>query len=415
MKPKEKRHKSVTETAKEAFGLGKKKDKEPSPGQVATQNRDIGADIISTLRSIDFASGRLKNVTEDGDPETLSMIRNRLVNLLKETPTIFDDMTEVGRILLYSAKAWKAAVEDGYPNKAFWARSALTVGVGYLWGNVPEDKEELRDAILKSRIAYMEDYKTMIQLNETVDHLDRSIGSIQREIDEKREEEKKFADELKKMSATDEGRSRFARLEVAVDDVDTLNSEDRELLEWINKNQVNSQSIVMKMRESASQKAKRVTCWQQTEAVSLRLKENPDAVVQNLTGEVAGIIKKLLNEQTARWAEAKVVNDMMAQSLAGMKAVENGADAQSVRADTVGYVKDMVLGSDADRRNKQLEADRKNEWLRQVENKAAREAEEKARNEELQKQYEKLAQTVDNTVENTDENKTEQVQYNTVG
>ena len=411
MKPKEKRHKSVTETAKEAFGLVKKKDKEPSPGQIATQNRDIGADIISTLRSIEFASGRLKSAAEDDSPK----IRNRLVNLLNETPTIFDDMTEVGRILLYSAKAWKAAVKDGDPNKAFWARSALAVGVGYLWGNVPEDKEELRDAILKRRIAYMEDYKVMIGLNEELDSFDRSISSIQREIDEKREEEKKFADELKKMSATDEGRERIARIQVAVDDVDVLSVEDREFLEWINKNKVNSQSIVMKARECSSEMSKRISCWQKAEVVSLRLKENPDAVVQNLTGEVARMIKKLQNEQAARWAEAKAVNDMVVDNLAGMKAIENGTDAQGLRADTANYVESVVLGDDADRKNKDLVANKKDELQRKVANKNLREAEEKARNEELQKQYEQLAQTADNTVENTDENKTEQVQYNTVG
>lgn len=411
MKPKEKRHKSVTETAKEAFGLGKKKDKEPSPGQIATQNRDIGADIISTLRSIEFASGRLKSAAEDDSPK----IRNRLVNLLNETPTIFDDMTEVGRILLYSAKAWKAAVKDGDPNKAFWARSALAVGVGYLWGNVPEDKEELRDAILKRRIAYMEDYKVMIGLNEELDSFDRSISSIQREIDEKREEEKKFADELKKMSATDEGRERIARIQVAVDDVDVLSVEDREFLEWINKNKVNSQSIVMKARECSSEMSKRISCWQKAEVVSLRLKENPDAVVQNLTGEVARMIKKLQNEQAARWAEAKAVNDMVVDNLAGMKAIENGTDAQGLRADTANYVESVVLGDDADRKNKDLVANKKDELQRKVANKNLREAEEKARNEELQKQYEQLVETADNTVENTDENKTEQVQYNTVG
>lgn len=411
MKPKEKRHKSVTETAKEAFGLVKKKDKEPSPGQIATQNRDIGADIISTLRSIEFASGRLKSAAEDDSPK----IRNRLVNLLNETPTIFDDMTEVGRILLYSAKAWKAAVKDGDPNKAFWARSALAVGVGYLWGNVPEDKEELRDAILKRRIAYMEDYKVMIGLNEELDSFDRSISSIQREIDEKREEEKKFADELKKMSATDEGRERIARIQVAVDDVDVLSVEDREFLEWINKNKVNSQSIVMKARECSSEMSKRISCWQKAEVVSLRLKENPDAVVQNLTGEVARMIKKLQNEQAARWAEAKAVNDMVVDNLAGMKAIENGTDAQGLRADTANYVESVVLGDDADRKNKDLVANKKDELQRKVASKNLREAEEKARNEELQKQYEQLVQTADNTVENTDENKTEQVQYNTVG
>lgn len=415
MKPKEKRHKSAPAAAMEKLGLLGKKQKEPTPGQIATQNRDIGADIISTLRSIDFASGRLKDVTDEGDPKMLSSVRNKLVNQLKEMPTIFDDMKDVGNVLLYSAKAWKAAVQDGYPNKAYWARSALTVGVGYLWGNVPEDKEEQRDAILKSRIAYMNDYKAMIQLNETLDHLDRSISAIQREIDEKRKAEKQFSSEMKQRKASDEGLKALASIEGSVDNVDMLSAEDRELLEWINKNKVNSQAIVMKERECASQKAKRITCWQEMEPVALRLKENPDAVVRNLTGEVAGMIKKLQDEQAARWAEAKTVNDMIAQSLAGMKAIENGVDAQSLRADTVGYMKEVVLGSDTGRKNERLVSDRVNEWKREIKNREAREAIAKAQNEELQKQYEAVEETVDSVVESTHEDNSEQVQYNTVG
>lgn len=415
MKPKEKRHKSAPAAAMEKLGLLGKKQKEPTPGQIATQNRDIGADIIGTLRSIDFASGRLKDVTDEGDPKMLSAVRNKLVNQLKEMPTIFDDMKDVGNVLLYSAKAWKAAVQDGYPNKAYWARSALTVGVGYLWGNVPEDKEEQRDAILKSRIAYMNDYKAMIQLNETLDHLDRSISAIQREIDEKREAEKQFSSEMKQRKASDEGLKALASIEGSVDNVDMLSTEDRELLEWINKNKVNSQAIVMKERECASQKAKRITCWQEMEPVALRLKENPDAVVRNLTGEVAGMIKKLQDEQAARWAEAKTVNDMIAQSLAGMKAIENGVDAQSLRADTVGYMKEVVLGSDTGRKNERLVSDRVNEWKREIKNREAREAIAKAQNEELQKQYEAVEETVDSVMESTNEDNSEQVQYNTVG
>lgn len=415
MKPKEKRHKSAPAAAMEKLGLLGKKQKEPTPGQIATQNRDIGADIIGTLRSIDFASGRLKDVTDEGDPKMLSSVRNKLVNQLKEMPTIFDDMKDVGNVLLYSAKAWKAAVQDGYPNKAYWARSALTVGVGYLWGNVPEDKEEQRDAILKSRIAYMNDYKAMIQLNETLDHLDRSISAIQREIDEKRKAEKQFSSEMKQRKASDEGLKALASIEGSVDNADMLSAEERELLEWINKNKVNSQAIVMKERECASQKAKRITCWQEMEPVALRLKENPDAVVRNLTGEVAGMIKKLQDEQAARWAEAKTVNDMIAQSLAGMKAIENGVDAQSLRADTVGYMKEVVLGSDTGRKNERLVSDRVNEWKREIKNREAREAIAKAQNEELQKQYEAVEETVDSVMESTNEDNSEQVQYNTVG
>ena len=289
------------------------------------------------------------------------------------------------------------------------------MGVGYLWGNVPEDKEEQRDAILKSRIAYMNDYKAMIQLNETLDHLDRSISAIQREIDEKRKAEKQFSSEMKQRKASDEGLKALASIEGSVDNADMLSAEERELLEWINKNKVNSQAIVMKERECASQKAKRITCWQEMEPVALRLKENPDAVVRNLTGEVAGMIKKLQDEQAARWAEAKTVNDMIAQSLAGMKAIENGVDAQSLRADTVGYMKEVVLGSDTGRKNERLVSDRVNEWKREIKNREAREAIAKAQNEELQKQYEAVEETVDSVMESTNEDNSEQVQYNTVG
>lgn len=85
--------------------------------------------------------------------------------------------------MAYAAKAWKTAVQDGLPNKADCAMKAIATGATHLWSNIPEDKEEERDAILKRREQYIENYKIAIQLNETIDRLHRSIAAIQQEID----------------------------------------------------------------------------------------------------------------------------------------------------------------------------------------------------------------------------------------
>ena len=56
--PKRKQNRNKSETiVDKAVGLVKKPSG-PTPGQIATQNRDISAEIISVLRSIDFAHGR---------------------------------------------------------------------------------------------------------------------------------------------------------------------------------------------------------------------------------------------------------------------------------------------------------------------------------------------------------------------
>ena len=103
-----------------------------------------------------------------------------------DAPTIFDKVEGIGETMAYAAKAWKTAVQDGLPNKADCAMKAIATGATHLWSNIPEDKEEERDAILKRREQYIENYKIAIQLNETIDRLHRSIAAIQQEIDKKR-------------------------------------------------------------------------------------------------------------------------------------------------------------------------------------------------------------------------------------
>lgn len=155
MKPKEKPRKTGSSLV-DALGLGKKKKSEVTPGQTATSNRETGAEVISILRSIDFAHGRLQSMADEDSYRTMSLVRDAAVKALMDAPTIFDKVEGIGETMAYAAKAWKTAVQDGLPNKADCAMKAIATGATRLWSNIPEDKEEERDAILKRREQYIE-------------------------------------------------------------------------------------------------------------------------------------------------------------------------------------------------------------------------------------------------------------------
>ena len=108
MKPKNKPQsskskESVADKAAKIFG---KKKTEATPGQIATQNRDISAEIISVLRSIDFAHGRLKDLVDEEEYRTMIKVRDTAMRMLQESPTIFDEVAQIGAEMCYAAKAW---------------------------------------------------------------------------------------------------------------------------------------------------------------------------------------------------------------------------------------------------------------------------------------------------------------------
>ena len=258
------------------LGLGKKNKSEATPGQTVTSNRKTGAELIGILCSIDFALGRLRSMADEESYLTMVRVRDAAVKALMDAPTIFDKVGDIGETMAYAAKAWKTAVQDGLPNKADCAMKAIATGTTHLWSNIPEDKEEERDAILKRREKYIENYKIAIQLNETIDRLHRSIAAIQQEMDKKREVEKAFAAEVEEMEKTPEGEERFAKIYAAIDNVKILNDEDREFAIRLRENRINSQSIGMLEELLYSDQSKLDDARQQLEPVLLRLKKNPD-------------------------------------------------------------------------------------------------------------------------------------------
>ena len=185
MKPKNKPQssepkESVADTAAKIFG---KKMPEPTPGQIATQNRDISAEIIDVLRSIDFDHGRLKELVDEEEYRTMIRVRDVAARMLGESPGIFDEVAQIGLDVCYAAKAWKEAVEDGMPSKARYAKQAVACGASTFWSSIPEDKEAERAAVLKKREEYFANFKKAIQTGEKIDNLEKEIAGPEAQTD----------------------------------------------------------------------------------------------------------------------------------------------------------------------------------------------------------------------------------------
>ena len=209
MKPKNKPQssepkESVADTAAKIFG---KKMPEPTPGQIATQNRDISAEIIDVLRSIDFDHGRLKELVDEEEYRTMIRVRDVAARMLGENPGIFDEVAQIGLDVCYVAKAWKEAVEDGMPSKARYAKRAVACGASTFWSSIPEDKEDERAAVLKNREEYFANFKMAIQTGEKIDNLEKELAGPEAQTD--------ALCEVKKAALAD-ARSQLSELEQAL-------------------------------------------------------------------------------------------------------------------------------------------------------------------------------------------------------
>ena len=209
MKPKNKPQssepkESVADTAAKIFG---KKMPEPTPGQIATQNRDISAEIIDVLHSIDFDHGRLKDLVDEEEYRTMIKVRDVAARMLGESPGIFDEVARIGLDMWYAARAWREAVENGMLSKARYAKLAVASGASTFWSSIPEDKEEERAAVLKNREEYFANFRLAIRTGEKIDNLEKEIAGPEAQTD--------ALCEVKKAALAD-ARSQLSELEQAL-------------------------------------------------------------------------------------------------------------------------------------------------------------------------------------------------------
>ena len=296
----------------------------------------------------------------------------------------------------------------GYARTGF---IAIATGATRLWSNIPEDKEEERDAILKRREQYIENYKIAIQLNETIDRLHRSIAGIQQEIDKKREAEKAFAAEVKEMAKTPEGEARFARSYAAIGNVGILDGEDREFGIRLRENRINSQSIAMLKNQFASDRTQLSAARQQLEPVLLRLKKNPDLSGLEPAGRVAGILREMEDEQAHVISVAKIINTKMNDSISRMEAIMNSSDAQELQADDQSYLTAILRGNKISPQDKAVIEAERQRLQREELQRQRDEAAEKERLAQQAKLNEVLANTAESVQENTAEDENAQLNF----
>ena len=307
MKPKNKPQsskskESVADKAAKIFGKTKT---EATPGQIATQNRDISAEIISVLRSIDFAHGRLKDLVNEEEYRTMIKVRDTAMRMLQESPTIFDEVAQIGAEMCYAAKAWKEAVKDGMPGKARYAKQAVASGASTFWSNIPEDKEDERAAVLKNREEYFANFKKAIRTGEKIDNLEKRIAKIHTRIEIELQERREFAEEVTRLLTADGGWERFVRVYRSLDDPSHLAFDDMDLGFGIREDRARGRELMRLRGQYSADRQELVARDEELAKLGLVLRMNPDQSNRDLTAELAALTKRMedeLSQTLADWS-----------------------------------------------------------------------------------------------------------------
>ena len=332
---------SVADKAAKIFGKTKT---EATPGQIATQNRDISAEIISVLRSIDFAHGRLKNLVNEEEYRTMIRVRDTAMRMLQESPTIFDEVAQIGAEMCYAAKAWKEAVKEGLPGKARYAKQAVASGASTFWSNIPEDKEDERAAVLKNREEYFANFKLAIQTGEKIDNLEKRIAKTHMQIEKVMQVHRVFADQLIEMSKTDEGQLRFAKIYSSLDNLSYLGTDDMDFAMQLRED-VSRERELMRLRGQYSADRQELAARdEEMSKVGLVLRMNPDQSNRDLTAELAKLTKRMEDELSHRMSELAVIETENKNEMDRLDSIINGPAAKVLTGSAVAHLKKLLGG-----------------------------------------------------------------------
>lgn len=340
--PKRKQNRNKSETiVDKAVGLVKKPSG-PTPGQIATQNRDISAEIISVLRSIDFAHGRLKDLVDEEEYRTMIKVRDVAMRMLQDSPTIFDEVAQIGEDMSYAAKAWKEAVKIGMPSKAKCAQRAVASGAALFWSNIPEDKEAERSVILRNREDYFKKHRMAIQLGEGVDSLRKELASLESGIKEKNEKRALLVARVQELMKTEEGKEKLSRLFKRGIDLRRLNSEDQKFAEEMK----DDKSLAEEINELVHQYEAKVTELSikktQLSRVSQNLSSNPDLIKRDLTPEVSAMVNQTVDEVRQAIDRAAVAAEEHKKILDKLKAIYSGESAERLYDDFIKHIIEVM-------------------------------------------------------------------------
>ncbi len=152
--------------------------------KVLNENRKRGEKIKDTLNAIPFHKNRICNEEDPDFHQKMKTMRDILVETLEKTDPLGQDISAIDKQLQFAADAWYSAVTEGYYGKAKWSIAALSRGVKNYRINVPNDKAEQLEAVLKNRLDQAKVYTSLIQNAEAIDKAEQAIKNITMQINE---------------------------------------------------------------------------------------------------------------------------------------------------------------------------------------------------------------------------------------
>lgn len=336
-----KKKNGIKESFAKLTGKGEQKD---SPGREAEKNRAVGAQIAAELRAVDFARGQIEDTkTDETQPVgDMQIWRDYMVKQIQESPTIFDQIAGIDGHLLYAAQALRTAVADGSPNKAAWARNALSAGILYLRDNVPTDQEERKEEILKERQKYLKKYKNIIMHYEKIDNFQKEIEQMERDIQEKTEEYTPIKEEVLHLLDTKEGKILYGHITAHQNRPDELSQEEKELMNRLRLGASLGHSLYLLRAMQNSKAMLKVAEMQRANDYRVDLVQKPVVYNEELVAEHGALLQEQTDRIARNYVEAAELIRITKEADARLKAIMNGREAQIVASNAVSWMESVL-------------------------------------------------------------------------
>lgn len=336
-----KKKSGIKESFAKLTGKGEQKD---SPGRVAEKNRAVGEQIAAELRAVDFVRGKIKDrKTEKNQPVgDMQIWRDYMVKQIQESPTIFDQISGIDGHLLYAAQAFRTAVADGSPNKAVWARNALTAGFLYLRDNVPADQEERKEEILRERQKYLKKYKNIIMHYERIDNLQKEIKEIESDIKKKMKEYAPLKEEVLHLLDTDDGKFLYGNITNHQNQPDELSQKERELMGRIQLGASLGHSLYRLRTIQNVKTMSRGAEIQRANDYRVDLVQKPMVYNAELVAEHGALLQEQTDRIARDYVEAEELIRITKEADARLKAIMNGREAQIVASNAVSWMESVL-------------------------------------------------------------------------
>lgn len=322
---------------------------EEKTSAMLSENRARGNALKETLNAIPFHKNRIQN---PADPEflgTMKTMRDSLVKTLDGTDPLSQDISEIDKQLTYAANAWSSAVTQGYYGKAKWSIAALSRGVKNYRTNVPADKEDQIEAVLKKRLEQAKVYTSLIMNAESIDAAEQAIKNIELQINDHNEKLGPIRKEVEEARTDKEKLKMLARLKavqlnkIKVTELTEKESDFRDMIDT----GVNLSKTVEMLRNNLETAKTRLNTAQNMFAAS-RAKLSIEELVENkdLLAAYTMALDEMVKMAQSALIDAEKVRQGYLAYKNQMNAVWDTVEGQNAFTETNDFVEEVLSQKD---------------------------------------------------------------------